>query len=216
MVVLEMSEIKEFDLDAFSMRVLLKALEILGGPRKLIEYRNLTWVPSLIQAAYAIVMSRELLKTENEIASFLGLTRQTVRNMLRADEEMVLKKLEGEFESKTIKAHTAGGLAKLAYREIKEGRDNLDILIGILGPTIGALEITWPTEVLKRVKGTKFPISKEDLINKLQGFKIEGINILTIIEKIEEFPIKNPADLLSKIKEALQNVEKEKQPKLDL
>ncbi len=216
MVILEREDIKEFDLDSFSMRVFLKALEILGGPRRLIEYRNLTWVPSLIQASYAITMSRELLKTEDEIASFLGLTRQTVRNMLRADEELVLKKLEGELESKTIKAHTAGGLAKLAYREIKEGRDNLDILIGILGPAIGALEIIWPTEVLKKVKGTKFPITKEELIEKLNGMKIEGISATRIIESIDEFPIKNPAHLLKKIREAIERIEQEKQPKLDL
>lgn len=205
MVILGAEDIKEVDVDALAIRVFLKALEILGGPRKLIEYRNLTWVPSLIQASYAIVMARELMKTEDQIAEYLGLTRQTVRNILRADEELVLKKLEGELQEKTPKAHTAGGLAKLAYKEIKEGRDNLDLILSILSPTGEALDITWPVEVLRRIKGLKFPISKEELRERLRGFRIEGVDAEEIFNKIE-YPIKNPADLLKKVKNALEEV----------
>ncbi len=208
MVILGAEEIKEVDVDSLAIRVFLKSLEILGGPRKLIEYRNLTWIPSLIQASYAIVLARELMKTEDEIASFLGLTRQTVRNILRADEELVLKKLEGELKEKTPRAHTAGGLAKLAYKEILEGRDNLDLIVSILSPAGEALDITWPVEVLKKIKGLKFPLNKEDLEERLSQIKVEGIDGKTIAQKLE-YPIKNPADLLKKIKLALEELKTE-------
>ncbi len=204
MVILGAEDIKEVDVDALAMRVFLKALEILGGPRRLIEYRNLTWVPSLIQASYAVVLSRELMKTEDQIAQYLGITRQTVRNMLRADEELVMKKLEGELKEKSLKAHTAGGLAKMAYREIKEGRDSLDLLVSILGPAGEALDITWPVEVLRRIKGLKFPISEEDLKSRLSGMRIEGRPVEELLDELE-YPIKNPADLLRKIKQALES-----------
>ncbi len=205
MVILGAEDIKEVDIDALAMRVFLKALEILGGPKKLIEYRNLTWVPSLIQASYAVVMAKELMKTEDQIAQYLGLTRQTVRNILRADEELVMKKLEGELKEKSLKAHTAGGLAKMAYREIKEGRDNLDLIVSVLGPAGEALDITWPVEVLRRIKGLKFPIDKDDLMERLKPLKIEGIEAERLLEAVE-YPIANPADLLRKIKEALQKL----------
>ncbi len=208
MVILGAEEIKEVDVDSLAIRVFLKSLEILGGPRKLIEYRNLTWIPSLIQASYAIVLARELMKTEDEIASFLGLTRQTVRNILRADEELVLKKLEGELKEKTPRAHTAGGLAKLAYKEILEGRDNLDLIVSILTPAGEALDITWPVEVLKKIKGLKFPLNKEDVEERLSQIKVEGIDGKTIAQKLE-YPIKNPADLLKKIKLALEELKTE-------
>ncbi|NPA15272.1 MAG: bacterio-opsin activator [Deferribacteres bacterium] len=208
MVILGADEIKEVDVDSLAIRVFLKALEILGGPRKLIEYRNLTWVPSLIQASYAVVLARELMKTEDEIAAFLGLTRQTVRNILRADEELVLKKLEGELKEKTPRAHTAGGLAKLAYKEILEGRDNLDLIVSILTPAGEALDITWPVEVLKKIKGLKFPLNREEVEERLSKIKIEGIDGKVIAERLE-YPIKNPAELLKKIKRVLEEIKGE-------
>jgi Predicted transcriptional regulators len=109
MAILTPEEIREFDIDAMAIRVFIKSLELIGGPRKLIEYRNLTWIPSLMEASYAVVLQDMANKTEAEIAEFLGSTRQTVRNMLRAEPELVLKKLEGELEEKTPRAHTAGG-----------------------------------------------------------------------------------------------------------
>ena len=93
---------KEVDYDTMALRVFLKALEIIGGPRKLFEYRNLTWIPSLMEASYAVVLKEEGLKSEDEIAKFIGITRQTVRNMLTADPDLVIKKLHGELESKEI------------------------------------------------------------------------------------------------------------------
>ncbi|MEN2984389.1 MAG: regulatory domain protein [Dictyoglomaceae bacterium] len=116
--------IKRVDIDKLAMEVFLKSLEIAGGPRKLIELRNLTWVPSLLAASYAIVLFEEEKKTSEEIASFLGIGKQSVRNMLRADVEIVKKRLEEGFsEEEKIETHIAGGLARLAYEEIKNKGD---------------------------------------------------------------------------------------------
>lgn len=109
MVLLRPEESKGRDPDEMAMGVFLKALEIAGGPRKLIEYRNLTWLPSLLEAAYAVVLREEFMKTEDEIAQFLGLTRQTVRNILRADPEALMERLSGELRQRGPRAHIAGG-----------------------------------------------------------------------------------------------------------
>lgn len=113
-------------LDKRAMQVFMKAIELLGGPRKLVQYRQLTWLPSLMAASYAVVLSREAMKTEDDIAEFLGTTKQTVRHMLQADEELVKRRLERdealsseEMKKSSYRAHTAGGLAKLAYKEIR-------------------------------------------------------------------------------------------------
>lgn len=116
-----MKEVKpiEKNIDDIAMKVFLKTLEIAGGPRKLIEKRHLTWVPSLIEACYVVVL-HENGKTADEIASFLGIGTQSVRNIIRANPEGVLKKLEEEQEGEEeLKTHIAGGLAKLAFQEIK-------------------------------------------------------------------------------------------------
>ncbi len=194
-IVVGPEEIKEFDVDAMAIRVFLKALEILGGPRKLIELRNLTWVTSLMEAAYAIVLAEEAFKTEDDIADFLGLTRQTVRNILRAEPELVLKKLEGELQEKTPRAHTAGGLAKLAYKEIKEGRDALIFFSAALQEGAKVLGVGWPAEVLARVKGLSWPASPEEIAERLKGLMVNG-KALDEIVKTHEGPIAHPRELL--------------------
>lgn len=200
---------QEKDYDTLALRVFLKALEIIGGPRKLFEYRNLTWVPSLMEACYAVVLKEEGMKTEDEIAEFIGITKQTVRNMLSADPELVLKKLEGELESKEIKVHTAGGLAKLAYREVKEGRDNVPLVSAVCKTYLANLfDVVWPVEVLTSIKGLDFPIdkSKKDILKqRIKGISIKGKNAEELIDMIE-FPIKSPADLLHKLREVSKNV----------
>ncbi len=190
------------ELDTKALRVFLKALELLGGPRKLIEYRNLTWLPSLMEASYAIVLKEEYFKTTEDIAAKLGLTKQTVKKMLEADPEIVKKKLNQELEDKEVKEHTAGGLAKLAYREIKNGRDELTLFAEFAKTAAENLGITWAVHVLTKIRGLDFPVSKEDLAPKLSGIVIEGKPIESVLEKIE-FPIKSPAELLHKIKQAL-------------
>jgi probable regulatory domain-containing protein len=203
MAILTPEEIREFDIDAMAIRVFLKSLELIGGPRKLIEYRNLTWIPSLMEASYAVVLQDMANKTEAEIAEFLGLTRQTVRNMLRAEPELVLKKLEGELEEKTPRAHTAGGLAKLAYKEIKEGRENLTIFLHLLQVASESLGVFWPVEILRRIKGADFPLGKEELLERLKGLKVKEKNIEEILEKLS-YPVKSPAALLAQIRENLE------------
>jgi len=205
MVVIGPEEIQYEDLDALAVRVFLKALEILGGPRKLIEYRNLTWLPSLMSASYAVVLHEEYLRTEDEIAQFLGLTRNTVRNMLRADVELVMKKIKGELETpgRSPKAHVAGGLAKYAYREIKEGRDNLTIFSHFIAQLSDIYGIAWPIEVLRRIKGTDFPVSKEELYEKLKGLKIGDKKFEELYDKLPD-EIKSPAELLRELKRAAE------------
>ncbi len=109
-------EPKEYSLDDMAMKVFLEAINLAGGPRKLMEYRRLTWLPSLMEAAYSVVLANEEKKSEDEIASFLGLARPAVRNILRANPDEVMKRLEGRVRSRS---HVAGGLAKLAYEKIK-------------------------------------------------------------------------------------------------
>ncbi len=194
----------EKELDTKALRVFLKALEILGGPRKLIEYRNLTWLPSLMEASYAIILKEEYFKTTEEIAARLGLTKQTVKKMLEADPEAVKAKLfqEVETEGQKIKDHTAGGLAKLAYREIRAGRDELTLFAEFAKTAAENLGITWAVQVLARIKGLDFPVEKEKLMERLSGISISGKPIEEILERIS-FPVNNPAELLHKIKEAL-------------
>ena len=195
-------EIKERDIDAQALRVFLKALEILGGPRKLIELRNLTWVTSLMEAAYAVVLAEEGFRTEDDIAAFLGLTRQTVRNILRADPELVLKKLEGELQEKTPKAHTAGGLAKLAYREIKEGRDALLFFASVIEEGSKILGVGWPAEVLARIKGLHFPASGSQVAERLAGLKVKDRELSALAAQKESYA--HPRELLHHLAGALR------------
>ncbi len=203
MVVLKPDEIQYEDLDSLAVRVFLKALEILGGPRKLIEYRNLTWLPSLMSSSYAVVLHEEFHRTEDEIAEFLGLTRNTVRNMLRADVELVLKKLKGEIENPETapKEHTAGGLAKFAYREIKEGRDNIELISFFARQMSDIYGIAWPIEVLRKIKGVDFPVKKSELYERLKGLLIEDKRFEDLYDKLPE-TISSPAQLLHEIKRA--------------
>ncbi|ADY73210.1 putative regulatory domain-containing [Desulfurobacterium thermolithotrophum DSM 11699] len=198
---------KEVDYDTLALRVFLKALEIIGGPRKLFEYRNLTWIPSLMEAAYAVVLKEEGFKTEDEIAEFIGITKQTVRNILSADPEVVLLKLQGELEAKDVKVHTAGGLAKLAYQEVKAGRDYIPFVISVCETYVSKLlGIAWPVEVLTAIKGMDFPVDetkKDELKSKLVGIRIKDYSAPEVIDRIE-FPIKSPADLLHKLSEAVK------------
>ena len=109
--------IKKLDADSLAEKVFQESIRILGGLKKLLEYRNLTWLPSLAEAAYVIILKNEMLKTSKEIAKELGITEQTVKNILNADEKEVEKFLKGEIEK--IDEHKAGGIAKLAYKKVK-------------------------------------------------------------------------------------------------
>ncbi len=190
-------EPKKVNLDEKALKVFMKVIEVLGGPRKLIEHRNLTWLPSLMEAAYVVVLKNESLKTEEEIAEQLGITKETVRNILSSDVEEVKKKLEGE----KVDAHMAGGLAKLAYKEIKEGREP-SIMFSFSKKMAEALGINWAVLVLERIKGVDFPVEKEKLLSIMGDMEIRGKKFSEIAEKIS-FPVKNPAELLHEIAEAI-------------
>ncbi len=116
------------DVEHLVSRVFFKSIDLLGGLSKLAEYRTLTWLPSLARSSYVVVLRDEYLKTEEEIAERVGLTKNTVRNILRADPTLALEKIKkleelAKEEIKEMKVHTAGGIAKLAYKMVKEGQD---------------------------------------------------------------------------------------------
>ena len=191
------------DIDKMAEKVFLESLAILGGLRKLVQYRNLTWLPSLAEAAYVVVMKNEAAKTYREIAEFLGITEQTVRNIATADEEKVMEYIEGELEERP-KEHIAGGIAKMAYKKLKESGklyEGEEVVIG--GEEIEVLDIDWAVHVLARIKGLDFPASKEDLEERLKGLVIKGKKIEEILEKLE-YPVKSPAELLHGIKVNLE------------
>ena len=202
-IVIDPKGIKEFDVDSMAIRTFLKALELLGGPRKLIEYRNLTWIVSLMEASYVIVMAEEAFKTEDDIAQFLGISRATVRNILRAEPELVLKRIEGELQEKSPKTHIAGGLAKLAYQEIKQGRDALVFFSAALKEGAAILGVGWPAEVLARIKGLKWPAEPEEVAERLRGLIVSGKELSSLVAE-EPSPIGHPKDLLKLLSQKLR------------
>ncbi len=100
-------------------QVFLKCIELIGGFKKLAELRGLTWLPAIARASFAVVLKYDFNKTDEEIAEDLGTTKAVIRQILRADPDVVLKKIEEE--EKDLKTHIAGGLAKRAYELVKEG-----------------------------------------------------------------------------------------------
>ena len=204
--------IPEKDVEYLVNRVFFKSIEILGGLNKLAEYRTLTWLPSLARAAFVIILKEEYIKSDEEIAQKVGLSKNTVRNILKADPELALKKLKAIEEMieegvKELKVHIAGGIAKLAYKEVKEGKDaqTLFHFCSIVAEDIAKIfDIPWAYLVLKKTKGINYPItSPEVLEERLKGIKIRQKPIEEIIKNLE-YPIKTPAQLLHEIKEYLR------------
>ncbi len=202
----------EHDLEHLVSRVFFKSLDLLGGLHKLAEYRTLTWLPSLARASFVIVLREEYLKTEEEIAEIVGLTRNTVRNILRADPQMALYKIQHmdeltKEEKKQLRVHTAGGIAKLAYKMVKEGEEAqvlLEFCREMSAKAVQVCEAPWAYTVLKHSKGVKYPIKDpSELKEKLAGITIKGFPAEEVVEGLS-YPIKNPAQLLHEIKEYLQ------------
>ena len=188
------------NIDEMAEKVFMESIRILGGLKKLVEYRNLTWLPSLAEAAYVVVLKNEAVKTYGEIARMLGITEQTAKNIATADEEKVKDYImEG---GERPNEHIAGGIAKLAYRALKQ-RGELD-KIELKKEEAEALGIDWAVHVLAAIKGMDFPAEKEALMERLKGMSIMGKNAREILEAIE-YPVKNPAELLHKIKERLHD-----------
>ncbi len=199
----------EQDLEALVLRVFLKSIDVLGGLSKLADYKTLTWLPSLARAAYCVVLREEYLKSEEEIAQRVGLTIQTVRNILRADTSKVMEKLKSieeliEEEKKDLKVHTAGGVAKLAYKLVKEGQEEAKVFLQYCERIAYALDIPWAYMILKKLKGTDFPInSPSDILDRFENIYIKGRTAKEVLTELE-YPIRNPAELLHKIKENLK------------
>lgn len=202
---------QEVNVEPLVLRIFMKSIELLGGLKQLAEFRTLTWLPSIARAAYAVVLKEEFNKIEDEIAKEIGLTRQTVRNILRADPEMALRKIEKmkellKTEGKELKVHTAGGIAKLAYKLIKEGQEESNLFLEFSSQILESLseEVPWAYKVLKAIKerGVKFPIrDSSQIIEKLSGIKVKDRDISELADKVQ-YPINNPAILLNKIKRA--------------
>ncbi len=206
-MVVEVKPIEE-DYEILATRVFLKTLDIIGGLKKLVEYRTLTWLPSLARSAMVVVLREEFLKTDEEIAEEVGLTRQTVKNILRADPGAALQRLQTmdqftEEERKSAPVHLAGGLAKRAYELIKYKGEEPRIALLYTSQTAQALEVPWAYAVLKALKGADFPVgSPQDLKDRLKGIVIKDRPAEEVVQRIS-YPVANPAELLSKIRGAL-------------
>ncbi|NOY12004.1 MAG: KaiC associated regulatory domain-containing protein [Archaeoglobi archaeon] len=192
------------DVDRMAEKVFMKSIELLGGLRRLVGYRNLTWLPSLAEAAYVVVLKNEALKTYSEIARELGITENTVKSIATADEEKVLEYIRGELEDRP-KEHIAGGIAKLAYRKLKESGALDEEEVEMDQDVIETLEIAWAVLVLSRLRGMHFPAGKDELMERLKGIVVKEkgreYRIEELLERIE-YPVKSPAELLSAIKRA--------------
>ena len=204
-------EINNYDLDHLVGRVFFKAIDLLGGLSNLAEYRTLTWLPSLARASFAIVLRQEYLKTEEEIAEIVGITKNTVRNILRADPNAALYKIQHideltKEEKQQLRVHTAGGIAKLAYRLVKEGNEAqilLEFCRDMTAKAVQTCDAPWAYLVLKNIKGVRYPVENPDVLKERLGhLSIKGIDGTEVVKNLS-YPIKNPAELLHEIKEYL-------------
>ena len=193
------------DLDRKVLRTFMKAIEILGGPRKLIEYRHLTWLPSLMEACYVVVLKQEHLRTEDDIARELGVSRETVRRILSSDPKTVMERVKGEIRAGELREHIAGGIAKIAWEEVRRGRWDVDLIIDSSRRALEAIEgPTWAIMTLMRIKGMDFPLKdSSELEKRLEGVRAYGIERSKVVKKIE-YPVNNPAELLRKMSERIK------------
>jgi len=206
------------DLEQLVTRVFFRAIDLLGGLSKLTEFRTLTWLPSLARAAYVVVLREEYLRTEEEIAQKVGLTKNTVRSILRADPTLAMEKVQkleelAKEELKEMKVHTAGGIAKLAYKMVKEGNEAeiLSHFCTVVAEEVArALDIPWAYAVLKHLRGVKFPIQDSQVLKeRLKGVKIKTHPAEEVVDRLP-YPIKTPAVLLHEIKLAISMLEEQK------
>ena len=205
-------KVNDNEIKYLAERVFFKSIDLLGGLNKLAEYRTLTWLPSIARASFIIVLKEEFLKTEDEIAEFIGISRNTVRQILRADPNLALYKIEHideltSEEKKQLKVHTAGGIAKLAYKYVKAGEDSQTVMEycrEISSEAVAQCDTPWAYLVLKNIKGIHYPITNTKILEeKIGHLEIKGIKATDIIPNLH-YPIKNPAILLKEIKEYLQ------------
>ena len=71
--------------------------------------------------------------------------------------------------------------------------------------------IRWAAEVLKRLHGEHFPLSKEQLKEKLAGLYWKGLPIEKVIDAMEVDQVETPAELLHQLSVAVRKLEEEGQ-----
>ncbi|HEB77120.1 MAG TPA: winged helix-turn-helix transcriptional regulator [Methylothermaceae bacterium] len=191
--------VDESRIDELARSVFDEAISVIGGLRKLIEYRNLTWLPSLAEAAYVIVLAEEGRLTHREIAARVGLTEPSVSNILRASPEAVEGFLRRELES--VDTHKAGGIAKLAYRRLKSR--GFPETVALDAESARILNILWAFNVLTHLRGVDFPVERVVLRERLTGMQVKDRPIEPLLDKID-YPVRTPAELLHKLKQAAE------------
>jgi len=190
----------ESAIEATVLRVFLKTIDLVGGPRALAERRHLTWANSLMAASYAVVLHEEGLLDAEAIAARLGLSRAAVANILRADPEAALRKLEETEAGAGLRVHLAGGLAKAAYRRVQRGEEEPRVLRYFLERFVELFDIPWAYLVLKAIRGLDFPLaSPEPLVARFEGLRLGGHDAQEVARALD-YPIASPAELLHQIK----------------
>ncbi len=67
--------------------------------------------------------------------------------------------------------------------------------------------INWAVEVLKRIKGLEFPVTKDKLKERLKDFYYYGLPASKILDEIEKNEFGSPAELLHELSEAIKKLE---------
>ncbi len=206
-------QFKKDEIENFAERV-FKLIDLIGGLNKLAPFRTLTWLLSLARASFVVILREEYRKTEDEIVKHVGLTRNSVRNILRAKLEIEPEKVEEFLEEqkekdKEIKIHVTGSIAKLAYKFVKEGEKSqilLEFSRKISQDAIYEFDIPWVYLVLKNTKRLKYPINSQDeLIERIGEIKLpNGVEIKNVLNKLK-YPIINPSELLHEIKDKMES-----------
>ncbi|GEM_PF-70426 len=107
-------------------------INILGGYKRVSEFKFLTWLPSLIRAIYAIVLKNEKNASNEELIAKLGISEVSLKKILEADPAELEQKLselydfdaDDEESKHESKIHIAGALAKRAYEVYKERKES--------------------------------------------------------------------------------------------
>jgi len=67
--------------------------------------------------------------------------------------------------------------------------------------------INWAVEILRRIKGLEFPVTKEQLRERLRDFYYYGIPATRILDEVEKESFASPAELLKELAEAIRRLE---------
>lgn len=67
--------------------------------------------------------------------------------------------------------------------------------------------INWAVEALRRIKGLGFPVTRDQLRERLKDFYYYGIPATRILEEVEKESFASPAELLRELAEAIRRLE---------